>query len=442
MSGEAAAPGLDLEGPARASKLGTRYNGSMRWGRVAAVVGLVLVAVVLWLLLPRGGREASRDARTRPDVRASTSGVGADADATLRGTATAEGASSAATPEEASVPLTAGGWIEGRFVDDRDGNAVRRFRIRAFARALDEDGHFDPLRAMSEAILPAAEACRADLSVDDPNGLFRVGPLLPAIYVLVLDVEGRHPLFEGGGAARYEARKGIRVAAGETTHVGVVHLPPTGRFVFRVLDAATEKPLAGVRFAGAVEIGERAYSAPLRPTEVGDGGEYVLDLHTEDGRALSTEVLIEKEGYGTVSWSFYGQAAGEHFEVRLAREAYLRGVVRGPDGGLSANAVVAVRRDDDRVTIATAVTDEEGRFVIAPLTAAVDLELLVLVGEPPRLVTLLPFRLQPGEDRPFEIGGPGVTALAGRGRLHKALNQLPLVSLDGPDDRRTQFWTV
>ena len=328
-----------------------------------------------------------------------------------------------------TILLEPEGSIAGRLVEGADGSAVRRFRVLALRR-------FETFRDRQSAFnaMPEEQAVQGSVAVDDPQGRFRIGGLPTGTYALVFLVEDRHPFFWSGGAASYDP-DGFAVLAGAATDAGEVPLPSSQRVVVRVLDAVTDRPLAGATFEGSLLVDDREIRIPLRPLEVRAGSDYVLSLPFDArGQLMDADVLVRVAGYAPEHTGGAGQAPGLVFEVRLTAPATLKGTVR-VDAGDGAGLLVLVRRSVDRRVVATAVAGPGGAFSIADLAAGVDLEVLVFERAADRLRLNVPLRLRPGETRVLALGAPDATGVAGRVAVGGKPVAQAWVFLDAGDQR-------
>jgi RNA polymerase sigma-70 factor (ECF subfamily) len=334
-----------------------------------------------------------------------------------------------------------GGWIRGR-LQDGSGEAVTHFRVLAVRRLQQPGDAYDQGRVSVRTVLPEALAVDRSLGVDDATGRFRVGPLRPGIHVLVFEVPGHPPLYEGGGAPAYERTKGIAVRAGGESDVGAVTLPDLGEMVVRVIDAQNEEPLDGVTFRTAAEVDGRRYGVRLRPLRREADGSYVLPVHLgADGRPRPACVRLQAPGHGVRALGGADELYGTRWTVRLLRGATLRATIPRPDGRPATGATVLLRRDVDRIVLERTPVDAEGRFTLEDVPAGEDLELVVLDTKRLAVVRIYPLRLRPGETRRATLGGPRQTALEGAVRRRGVPVAGALVSLDTPAGRRVQIQT-
>lgn len=307
-----------------------------------------------------------------------------------------------------TILLESEGSLAGRLVEDADGSPVPRYRVAAMRRL----ERFSDDQSLRDA-LPDEQVFDASVAVDDAEGRFRVAGLPAGTFALVFLVENRHPFFWSGGGASYE-KTGLAVAAGGAADAGTIRLPRTDRIVVRVLDAATERPLAGATFDAGVDVDGRTTKTPLRPVEVADVGEYVLALAFDASRRLlPTQVTVRVVGYASGAVLPSGQAPGSKFEVRLPRTASVKGTVRSGDAP-AAGLVLVIRRSVDRAVLATVTSGPAGEFTFLELPSTTELELLVFEPAADRLRLVVPLALGGQEARVLALGGADATGIEGR----------------------------
>ena len=307
-----------------------------------------------------------------------------------------------------TILLEPEGSISGRLVDAADESAIPRYRVLALRRF---EG-FRDRQSLYDAI-PEEQAVQGSTSVEDAQGRFRLLGLPSGTYALVFLVEDRHPFFWSGGGQSFQ-KGGFAVAAGAATDAGAASLPRSQHVVVRVLDAATERPLANAAFEGGLLVDHREIRLPIRPLEVREGSDYVLSLPFDArGRLMNADVIVRVPGYAPAHTGGFGQSPGTLFEVRMGAPATLEGTVR-VDEGDGAGLVVLLRRAVDRRVVATVAAGPRGAFSIPGLPAGDDLEVLVFERAADRLRAVVPLRLRPGETRVVSLGGADATGVDGR----------------------------
>ena len=337
------------------------------------------------------------------------------------------------------IRLQRGGFIEGRVTEGGRGASFDVVAVRRLFKAGDEvDG----------ILYAAGQSTPDDLHVEArakgsaSEGAFRLGPLTPGDYALVIQAAGRPGWTQMAGAKEWDSSGGIEVLTGKTTDVGTLTLPPMGTVEVRVLDAVTDEPIAGVTFEWEFDLDRHAIRFPLAPSETRADGAYVLPQTLENGSAASTVLVVAKSGFGSAHLNFSGQKSGDRHEVRLARAAAIEGIVQFADGTPMARARVVVLREMDEVACGSAVVDTAGRYAIEPLPADEKLQVVVLDSALGRVVTTAALFLKRGETRRLDLGGTNHTAIEGSVRVAGVGEPRAMVSLDEPNGRRSRFWTA
>lgn len=203
-------------------------------------------------------------------------------------------------PGEVTIHLPGGGWVSGRVEDDR-GSPVTRYRLTATVPAGGSGRRMEELT----------------ISVNDPQGAFRMGPLAAGPHEMVALAEGYQP---GRGRA-------VRVEPGREVSGVVVVLQASGEIYGRVTDARTGSPIAGARVA------PQNWSSPSWRGEAGTvtdaAGQFVLKS-VPGGR---TSLNVSAPGYNPLLAGGAVAPSG----MRVRRDFALTPVAEGekPRGQLS-----------------------------------------------------------------------------------------------------------
>jgi len=335
-----------------------------------------------------------------------------------------------------TIRLEASGAIEGTVVGLPERLPVSGVEVVAVHRRFASSREFDRDRVLAWQALPSDFATTASATADG-DGRFRLADLRPGKYVLLVTAPDHQPTFTNGGGRYYEYR-GIEVRSGETTTDVLVTLLPAGRVIFRVTDAETGAPIAGVVIRAEVEVDDRKFMLPC-PVRCPSTGRYEVPVGlNERGRVGGGYFLLVREGYSSRHMSFSGHENGSAFDVELAVEARVHGTVFGLHGRPLAGAVLFVRRDADRGLLAQVRTDVSGNYATGPLPARTKLELLCYGPDVDRALSILPIELAPAEDREIHIGATDRPALVGTVRHLGVPVPSAFLCLDGPGGRRTQ----
>ncbi len=176
-------------------------------------------------------------------------------------------------------------------------------------------------RVSFERTIPAFALVRTD--IEGSTGACEIAGLRP------LGPRTIDGLFASRG---FEALpRAVELRSGETTDLGVLALKPAPRLSVHVVDAATERPIAGARVrAREVSTGLDACGLEPEPVATSAKGEATVPSYIGAG----SRVEIEAPGYAPVALAGpfgYGYASPE-LEVRLLRGATARIRVVSEDG--------------------------------------------------------------------------------------------------------------
>ncbi len=341
------------------------------------------------------------------------------------------------------LSLDMGGWIEGR-VTDHEGAVPPEVTIltleRPSGRPVATSVH-EPLVRLALPTDLTESSTRHGL---DAEGRFRIGPLAPGLYGLLILRPGGPPHLALAGGKTYERGAGYAVEAARATDAGTISLAPLGHALVRVLDAATDEPLAGATFTYEAQLDHRARGIPASAVEQQADGSYAVPLALEAGRPVLGyhHLRTHCDGYIAGTLSFGYQANGSVFTLRLLRAsalATLHGRILDELGQAIPSALVLLRGEADQVGQVTSTSDAQGRYRLEGIRPDLPVEVVVLAPHLQNVLSVVTQTLSPGEVRALDLGGPTTTALLVEVRHRGMPLENAFLSLDTTDGRRTQF---